>query len=198
MLWRTGAVLAWTSLVSCGVAHGAAGGAGSAPQPLERADAGVHVGTQHGPLIGEVVLETDDAWLRWLTFDADQLFFVLTQKVRRGNSLLTGDAIYGVDLTMRSAEPGHLVVPSALPDEASWQATLRAEERIEKLGGTHVDLDDVDFGRPIGSLSGAEGNLFWLDSGKLMRTVPWQGPLEEIDGSVDRYELMAGEVLWLK
>jgi hypothetical protein len=168
-------------------------------------DGGPPAGMRTGPPVGQVVLRTDDAWLRCLSFDADTLFFVESERIRHDRTVFAGDGIFAV--TAGDPGPGVLrrLVPAELPDRAEWARMLRAEEEAQKAGAAPAPIFGDDDGSSVANtgptrfwLSSAAGRLFWTEGGDLKAMTPPAGPIETFAHSLYTYDVVADQVLWRK
>ncbi|HEY7376000.1 MAG TPA: hypothetical protein VIF57_27820 [Polyangia bacterium] len=198
MVRRAGAIVAAVLSLACPARE----------RPQTRAgDGGPPTGKRSGPPVGQVVLRTDDPWLRCLSFDADTLFFVANERIRHDRTVFVGDGIFAVDLGRAGPGPAppRRLVAAPLPDRAAWARMLRAEEEAQKAGaapGPMFGDDDNPGATNAGPtrfwLSSSGGRLFWIEDGDLKVMTPPGGAIETFAHSLYAYDVVADEVLWRK
>jgi len=176
-------------------------------RPRARAGDGSATRTEKpaGPPVGQVVLRTDDSWLRCLSFDAGTLFFVQSERIRHDRTVFVGDGIFAVAAGDPGPRVSRRLVPAVLPDRAEWARMLRADEEAQKAGAAPAPIFGDDGGPGVVNtgptrfwLSSAGGRLFWTESGDLKTMRPPGGAIQTLAHSLFTYDVVADQVLWNK
>jgi hypothetical protein len=198
MIGRAGAIAAAVLSLACP----------ARVRPQARAgDGGPPAGKRSGPPVGQVVLRTDDPWLRCLSFDADTLFFVENERIKHDKTVFVGDGIFTVAVGGAGAgpPPARRLVAASLPDRAEWARMLRADEEAQKAGAAPGPISADDDGGGVTNagptrfwLSPSGGRLFWMESGDLKVMTPPTGAIETFARSLYTYDVVADQVLWRK